>query len=256
MASLFQSWGRTLGRLSLPALQKAKWAWQTVAGSEADRLRAERELGSTLAKQLRATSETPAAAADVRLVRGIGAALAACLKNRDLRFNFEVIQMPEPSALALPGGFLFVSTQLLDLCQRYVDEIAFVVGHEMAHVIRGHASDRFVQESVMKALANRLGRATPLGGLLKDTTLQLLSSNYSQDCEYEADELGSRLAHAAGHHPLAAIRLLDRLQRLHADRTPLGQYFSSHPTPKERMVQLGRVWKGKATTGRQSDRAH
>jgi len=192
---------------------------------------------------MRATSEAPAATADVDLVRGIGTALAARLKNRQFVFRFEVIQLPEPTALALPGGYLFVSTRLLDLCHRYVDEIAFVVGHEMAHVIRGHASDRFLQESVMKALASRLGRASPLGGLLKDTTLQLLASTYSQDCEFEADELGSRLAHAAGHHPLAAIRLLDRLQRLHDDRTPLGQYFSSHPTPQERMVRLGQVWK-------------
>jgi predicted Zn-dependent protease len=244
MASSFQNWGRALGRLSLPALQKAKWAWQTLAGSEADRLQAERAMGRTLAQQIRATAVAPAAASDLHLVRGIGTALAARLKNRQHQFRLEVIQLPEPSALALPGGYLFVSTRLLELCHRYADEIAFVVGHEMAHVIRGHASDRFLQESVMKALASRLGRASPLGGLLKDTTLQLLTSTYSQDCEFEADELGSRLAHAAGHHPLAAIRLLDRLEKWHDDRTPLGQYFSSHPTPRERMVRLGQVWKG------------
>jgi len=243
MASVFQHWGRVVGRVSLPALQKAKWAWQTLAGSEADRLHAERDLGRTLAQQMRAGSTTPAPAADVTFVRGICAVLAGRLKNRQHSFCVDVIDLPEPTALALPGGFLFVSTQLLDLCHRYADEVAFVVGHEMAHVIRGHASDRFLQESVMKALAGRLGRASPLGGLLKDTTLQLLTNSYSQDCEFEADELGSRLAEAAGHHPLASIRLLDRLQRLHEDRTPLGQYFSSHPTPQERMIRLGRLWK-------------
>jgi len=245
MGISFQDWGRALGRLSMPAFQKARWAWQAFAGSEADRLRAEQDLGRTLALQVRSVSDTPPAASDVNLVRGLGAALATRLKNKQLHFRIEVIQLPEPSALALPGGYLFVSTRLLDWCHRYADEVAFVLGHEMAHVIRGHATDRFLQESVMKALAGRLGRATPLGGLLKDTTLQLLSSTYSQDCEFEADEFGSRLAEAAGHHPLAGIRLLDRLQQLHHDRTPLGQYFSSHPTPSERRARLGQVWSSK-----------
>ncbi|HOA60373.1 MAG TPA: M48 family metallopeptidase [Verrucomicrobiota bacterium] len=239
---MFENWGRAMGRLSMPAYQKAKWAWQSLAGSEEDRLKAERELGGTLALKIRASSTAPAAAADFELVRRIGDALAARLKNRQIRFRIDAIQLPEPSALALPGGYIFISVSLLDLCQRYEDEIAFVLGHEMAHVIRGHATDHYLQESFMKALASRLGRATPLGGLVKDTTLQLLSSAYSQECEFEADEFGSRLAQAAGHHPLASIRLLERLQHLHGDQTPLGQYFSSHPPPAERTARLRRVW--------------
>lgn len=245
MESMFQEWGRAVGRLSMPAFQKAKWAWQALAGSEEDRLRAERDLGRTLALQIREACGTPAAASDGRLVGRIADGLAGRLKNRQLRFRAEAVALPEPSALALPGGYVFVGTLLLDLCHRYEDEIAFVIGHEMTHVIRGHATDRFLQESVMKVLASRLGRATPLGGLVKDTTLQLLASTYSQDCEFEADEFGSRLAEAAGHHPLASLRLLDRLQRLHEDRTPLGQYLSSHPTPAERMSRLRRYWRGK-----------
>lgn len=245
MGTLFYDWGRTLGRVGMPAFEKARWAWQAFAGSEEDRRRVERDLGRALAKQIRTEASQPAAASDLALVHGIGAALAARLRDKQFRFRVEVIRLPEPSALALPGGHIFVSTPLLDLCHRYADEIAFVLGHEMAHVVRGHAVDRFLQNSLTKAMANRLGRASPLGGLLKDTTLQLLSSTYSQDCEFEADEFGSRLAAAAGHHPLASIRLLDRLQRSHQDRSPLGQYFSSHPAPAERMARLGRVWKGK-----------
>lgn len=249
MASLFQEWGRTLGRLGIPALQKVKWAWQTVAGSEQDRLRAERGLGAALAQQIRSASEGIPAAPDVALVRGIGTTLAARVRNRQLHFTFDLIRVPEPSGLALPGGYVFVSTSILDLCNRYVDEIAFVLGHEMAHVIRGHASDRFLQESLMKALSKRLGASSPLGALLKQTTLQLLASNYSQDCEFEADELGSRLAHAAGHHPLASIRLLHRLHQLHRDNSPVGQYFGSHPSPADRISRLQKLWREKCQAG-------
>jgi len=245
MGSLFQEWGRTLGRLSVPALQKTKLAWQALAGSEVDRLRAERHLGAVLAQRVRSASTGTPAAADVHLVRSLGAALAGRLKNRQFKFHVDVIRVAEPSAMALPGGFVFMNDSLLALCHRYTDEIAFVLGHEMAHVIRGHATDRFLEESVMKALMRRLGGSTPLGGLVRQTTFQLLTSSYSQDCEYEADELGSRLAHAAGHHPLASLRLLERLRRLQAEQTPLGQYFSSHPSPSDRMSRLRRIWRGK-----------
>lgn len=224
MSNVFFDWGRTLGYVGMPAIQKARWAWHALAGSEQDRRRAERGLGRAMALQIRAEANSPVARTDLELVRGIGTALAARLRDKEAIFTVDVIQLPEPSALALPGGFIFISTSLLDLCCRYADEIAFVVGHEMTHVIRGHAADKFLQDSLMQALANRLGRASPIGGLLKDTTLQLLSSNYSQDCEFDADEFGSRLANAAGHHPLAGVRLLDRLRRLHPDLTPLGQY--------------------------------
>ncbi|MCX8107488.1 MAG: M48 family metalloprotease, partial [Verrucomicrobiae bacterium] len=148
----------------------------------------------------------------------------------------------EPWAVALPGGYVFLSTSVLDLCNRYQDEVAFVLGHEMAHVIRGHASDRFLQESVLKILTARLGESPPLGELVKQTALRLLTNSYSQECEFEADELGSRLAYAAGHHPLASTRLLDRLQQMHSQQTPIGQYFSSHPALADRIRKLQQLW--------------
>lgn len=246
MASVFHEWGRTLGRLSVPALQKAKLAWHALAGSAEDRWRAERALGAVMAQRIRSASSGTPTASDVHLVRSLGAALATRLKNRQIKFHFDVLSVPEPSAMALPGGYIFISDSLLALCRRYPDEIAFVLGHEMAHVIRGHATDRFLEESILQALMNRLRSSTPLGGLVKETAFQLLTSSYSQDCEYEADELGSRLAQATGHHPLASLRLLDRLKGLTGNASSIGQYFSSHPTPSDRMARLARIWRAKS----------
>ncbi|MCX8107963.1 MAG: hypothetical protein N3G20_04085, partial [Verrucomicrobiae bacterium] len=114
MGSTFEELGRALGRVAIPALRRARLAWQTIAGSEADKLRAERELGRTLAQRVRASS-CPASAADFDLVRGIGRGLVERLKNRELRFEFEVISSLEPWAVVLPGGYVFLSTSLLDL---------------------------------------------------------------------------------------------------------------------------------------------
>lgn len=229
--------------MSVPVLKSAQLVWQTILGAEEDRLKAEREFGAVLASRIRSASEGEPHGADLGLVRQTGQSLAARVKNRELRFIFEVVNVAQPSAIALPGGYVFVSTALLQLCQRNLDEIAFVLGHEMAHVIRGHASDRFLRESVIEVLAGRLRVSTPIGGLAKQAAIRLLSSTYSQDCEFEADELGIRLAHAAGFNPLGSLRLLGRLEKLHGDKSFPGQYFSSHPTPAQRMTRISDILK-------------
>lgn len=248
MSSLFYNLGRGLGRATLPAVQKVRWGWNSLLGSEDDRIRAEKGFGRTLAMEFRAKAEGHADPADAALVSGLCQQLAARVKNKLLSFSAEVVRLPEPTALALPGGFVFVSLPLLDLCQRYPDELAFVLGHEMAHVIRGHAADRMLHDSALNLAARVAGRAGPLGTWLRGTGLQMLASAYSQDCEFEADELGSRLADAAGYPPLASVRLFQRLQALHQNQTPLGQYFSSHPTPAERIAQMGRLWQRRASS--------
>ncbi len=231
----------------MPAVQKARWGWNAALGSEDDRIRAEKSMGRTLATEFRAKAGAHRNPADAALVGGLCQQLGARVRNPLLAFSAEVVVLPEPTALALPGGFIFVSLPLLDLCHRYPDELAFVLGHEMAHVIRGHAADRMLHDSALNLAARVAGRAGPLGTWLRGTGLQMLASAYSQDCEFEADELGSRLAEAAGHHPLASVRLFQRLQALHQDQTPLGQYFSSHPTPAERIAQMGRIWHRRAS---------
>lgn len=247
MSGLFYRIGRSLGQAALPVIRRAQWSWQTVAGSEEDRLRAEQELGSTLAVRVREELEVRDAPADTARVQALGEQLTTHV--RDPRFGFRVglVRLPEPTALALPGGFVFLSLALLDLCQRYEDELAFVIGHEMAHVVRGHAADRMLEESALKVVSGLLRRAGPLGLLVKEAGFQALTTAYAREAEFEADELGSRLAAAAGHHPLAGVRLFERLQAQASESAPtgLGAYFASHPSPAERIRHLGRVWKGK-----------
>jgi predicted Zn-dependent protease len=56
-------------------------------------------------------------------------------------------QADEPGAFALPGGFLYVTRPLLEICGFDEDEVACVVGHEMGHVVRGHAMERITSPS-------------------------------------------------------------------------------------------------------------
>ena len=242
----FHKLGESLGRAAMPVIRKAQWSWQAVAGSEEERLRAEQEMGSALAIEVRQKSGLTVPPEDAAMVTRLGGDLTRHVKDQRLAFRVEIVDLPEPSALALPGGFVFLGASLLDFCHRYEDELAFVIGHEMAHVIRGHAADRLLEESAFRLVSGLMRRAGPLGAVVKEAGFRVLDSAYSQDQEFEADELGSRLAEAAGHHPLAAVRLFERLQAVEGEPPALGQYFSSHPTPAERIRNLGRVWRGRA----------
>jgi len=237
MSGLFFELGRKLGRAAIPAARQTKWVWTSLTGTEADSLRAEADLGRTLAAQLRLELGAADSTADAELVREICRRLSARVRNKARRFQAEVMRTGAPTALALPGGFIFVDVSLLSLCERQPDEVAFVVGHEMAHVIRGHAFDRFITQVGLGVVSSLLSRGA-LNPWLRQTGLQLLQSSYSQDNELEADELGARLAQAAGCHPAGAFRLLARLgQRQGAAQGP-ADWFSSHPPAAQRAANL------------------
>ena len=243
--SLFARLGRQLGRAAAPKLRQARWGWQTLTGSDEDRIRAERAWGRELAARLREKIPSVAESPETPRVASLTARLAEYVRDQRLVFTAEAIPLPEPSAFALPGGFVFLTQPLIALCDSSDDELAFVLGHEMAHVIRGHVAERFVEESAVRLVSGLLRRVGPLGRLAGELGYPLLASAHSQDQEFDADQLGARLARAAGFDPLAGARLLDRLSRLHGPTPFPGEYFSSHPPTAERVHRL-RTFVGRA----------
>lgn len=237
MSGLFYNLGRRLGRAAVPALRKGRWIWDGLTGDEDDALRAERSLGAALATELHEVMP-PAPAADTQWVRGIGQRLARGVKDPRRSFRWEVVLGDEPNAMALPGGCVFASLSLIELCERREEEVAFVLGHEMAHILLGHTWDRMVNQSALQAASVLVSRAGPLGPWLRQNGVRLLQSAHARSCELEADAEGRRLAAQAGYDPDGAIRLLARLERLGSDPSALGQYFASHPAAAERIGRL------------------
>ncbi len=148
-----------------------------------------------------------------------------------------------PTSLPTAGGFLYVTRPLLEMCRYDEAEVACVVGHEMAHVVKGHAMERITNQLITNAA---MSAARIPAGLLSQWILKmgtnLLFSAYSQDQELDADEFGARLAAAAGYDPRGAIRALSRLQHLERDEgLPLAEYFASHPPLALRIEALGKL---------------
>ncbi|MBN2269820.1 MAG: M48 family metallopeptidase [Sedimentisphaerales bacterium] len=236
MSKVFYNLGRKVG----PQVRKAKWVWQSMTGTEADAIKVENDVGRDLAHEVR-RQLTPDGKPEIdNLLGEIGPRLSECVANRYRTFSFEAVKGGEPNAFALPGGFIFITRCLVELCGGESDEVAFILGHEMAHVIRGHAMNRIISNSAISTAARITPARGVLGGWLRTVGIQFLESAYSQDLESEADKLGVRLAAAAKYNPQAATRLLARLAKL--SRAPqnfhLGQYFSSHPAYETRIKNI------------------
>jgi len=214
--------------------------WRSITGSEADIIQAEYDVGQDLARQVRRQLQLDQQPRTGEMLSEIGPRLAACVANKLRRFSFEVVKGEEPNAFALPGGFVFVTRSLLQLCQWDKDEVAFILGHEMGHVIRGHAIDRIISNTAIAAVSRASPARGALAGWLRRVGVEFLESAYSQDLESQADKLGVRLAAAARYDPQGALRLLSRLAKVSQppNQSVLGEYFSSHPSCKLRIQNL------------------
>jgi beta-barrel assembly-enhancing protease len=106
-----------MGRAVGPHVRKAKWVWQSITGSEADTIRLEQDVGRDLAQEVRCRLKLDPDQQIARLLNDVGSRLAGCVANKLHIFHFETFESSEPNAFALPGGYVFVSRSLVELCQ-------------------------------------------------------------------------------------------------------------------------------------------
>jgi len=235
-------WFRQLGKLAGPKVRKGRWLWTSLTGSRDEVTEAERAMGADMAAEIRRQVPAETDADVVGLVETVGGRVARAVADQTLRFHVEVLAGGEPNAFALPGGFVFVTRSLVELCERREEELAFVVGHEMAHVIRGHALDRVLSDSATAAAVRAMPGRGALDAWVRHVGVRALSAAYSRDRELGADALGARLAEAAGFGRDGAVRLLERLERLRAEGLAealgLAGYFASHPPTAERIREV------------------
>lgn len=236
MGSLFYILGKKVG----PKVRQAKWIWQSMAGGETNAIKMEYQVGRDLAREIRNRLEPDNEPKTIQMLDETGSRLIKCVANRLRTFSFEAVKGPEPNAFALPGGFIFVTGSLMELCEWDRDELAFILGHEMAHVIRGHAIRRFISSSAINTLSRTVPIRGQIAGWVRKVGVQFLENAYSQELESQADKLGVLLAGTAGYNQNASVQLLRRLAELNISESQfdLGSYFSSHPPFEVRISNI------------------
>ena len=182
-------------------------------------------------------------------------ALQSGLSNAGSDFTVTLLDSPVENAFAIPGGYVYVTRQLLALMNSEA-ELASVLGHEVGHVAARHSAKRNTRARVGGIAAAILGAATgsDLVGRAASTGAQLYTLGFSRTQEYAADELGVKYIAGAGYTPFAAADMLAELNestQLQAAITgkPAGgpTWMSSHPNGEERITRAARL---AAATGR------
>jgi predicted Zn-dependent protease len=175
-----------------------------------------------------------------RLVNDVGRRLAAASERPNLPWTFTILDSPMVNAMALPGGYIYITRGMLERINSE-DELAGVLGHEIAHVTARHSAQQISKQQLAQVglvLGAVLAGPEVLQqyGQLAELGLGLLFQRYSRQHETEADLLGTGYLAEARYHPVGAERMLMTLQRLDKNPTSgIDRYFMSHPDPAKRV---------------------
>ncbi|MGN6717068.1 MAG: M48 family metalloprotease, partial [Candidatus Binatia bacterium] len=159
--------------------------------------------------------------------------------------TFTVLDSPVINALALPGGYIYVTRGMLAQLNNE-DQLATVIAHEIGHVAARHAARQAWQQQIGQGLL--LGGAVLSQGLglpaqnilnFGGMAAQLFLLRYSREDELEADKLGVEYAMAAGYDSREVIGLfqtLDRMQEKESQSMP--SFLATHPNPGDRIQRI------------------
>jgi predicted Zn-dependent protease len=139
----------------------------------------------------------------------------------------------------MPGGKIAFYTGILDKLKLTDDEVAMVMGHEIAHALREHARERMGKNAATNIGTNLLSQVLGLGQLGHTVTqygAQLLTLEFSREDESEADLVGMELAARAGYNPRAGVSLWQKMASVNKNAPP--QWLSTHPASSTRIAEI------------------
>ncbi len=234
MEKVFKYIGKKAGQ----TLRKGRWFYKSVAGTEAEAVEAENVVGKELASKLLQQIQLDSNEDTNLILSEIGKNLVSKLNDELHTFVFKSVVSSDVNAFALPGGYIFTTKSILELCNYDKDEIAFILGHEIAHVVKWHIFNRTLTNSSLNLLSVLTKPTGFSSGVAVRTINNLLQNGYSRTQELEADSFGSLLMYAAGYDPKASISVLHRLAGVSGKNEPVFNYFSSHPLAIERVENI------------------
>jgi len=161
------------------------------------------------------------------------------------QWSVAVLESPQANAFCLPGGKMAVYTGLIPVAQNE-DAMAVVMGHEIAHALLRHGSQRMAQQKLVQmgqmAAGVAIGDMDPnqqqmVMSALGAGTQYGLALPFGRSHETQADEVGLMLAAAACYDPKQAIPLWQRMSELNDGKRP-PEFASTHPDPANRIAHL------------------
>lgn len=161
--------------------------------------------------------------------------------SRASKWRWEVNLLGDPSinAFCMPGGKIAFFNGILEKLQLDDNEVAAIMGHEMAHALREHARERmgknFATRGAIEIGAALLGLGD-VGRMAAGMGAQLLTLRFSREDETEADIVGMELGARAGYDPRAGVTLWEKMMAANKGAPP--QFLSTHPAGATRIKDI------------------
>ena len=158
------------------------------------------------------------------------------------RWEVNLVGSRELNAFCMPGGKIAFYFGILQQLQLSDDEVAMIMGHEMAHALREHARERMGKTMATNGAIEIGAALLGLGNLGRGVANiggQLLTLTFSREDESEADLVGMELAARAGYNPRAGISLWEKMGRASKGAPP--QFLSTHPSGPTRIRDIERT---------------
>lgn len=165
-------------------------------------------------------------------------------RARQWQWEVNLIGSQQINAFCMPGGKIAFFVGILKQLELSDDEVAMVMGHEVAHALREHARERMGKSAATQGLS-RLGGAIVAGvfGINPQITdmvaregANLLTLKFSREDETEADLVGMELAARAGYNPQAGVSLWQKMSAANKNAPP--QWMSTHPSGETRIKEI------------------
>jgi predicted Zn-dependent protease len=218
-----------------------------------------RQAASEVRQQLPMLNDSPTDALVEKIGRRLVAAVPARLGQPAFRYSFDVVNLREINAFALPGGPMFLHRGMIQAA-RTDDEVAGVMAHELSHVVLRHGTLQAAkaQKFQIGAIAGQVlgaivgGQKGAIIAQGSQIGLGTYFLKYGREYEREADLLGAQLMARAGYDPRQMANMFRTIQQQGGNNGP--EFLSDHPDPGNRydaIVRESRSLKiaGAATTG-------
>ncbi len=161
-------------------------------------------------------------------------------RAKSWQWEVNLINSKQLNAFCMPGGKIAFYSGILSQLQLTDDEVAQIMGHEVAHALREHARERMGKQAITGNGLSMLGRVLGLGQLgdvAAGLGTQLVTMKFGRDDESEADLVGMELAARAGYDPRAGITLWQKMGAASGAGGP-PQWLSTHPKGDNRIKQI------------------
>lgn len=148
------------------------------------------------------------------------------------------------NAFALPGGQIFITEALYRKLQSE-DEVAGVLGHEIAHVVARHSAQQMAKAKLTEGLTKAavIAATDPEGGSQNSTKIAqmigfMVNTKFGRDHELQSDDLGVKFMVQSGYKPEAMLRVMTVLKNAGGGGARPPEFFSTHPNPDRRMDRI------------------